>query len=59
MRENGLRISSMDMELKHGQVKDKNSNINILFLYFYILDGAKYEGQYEMGKKHGKGKFIW
>ncbi len=26
---------------------------------FVILDGAHYEGQYEEGKKHGKGKLVF
>ena len=27
--------------------------------FFYWPDGRIYEGQWLMGKKHGKGKYFW
>jgi hypothetical protein len=45
----GKMISSMVRARKHGQVG----------LFYLMLDGAHYEGQYVEGKKHGRGKLVF
>lgn len=59
MKVSGLKTNNTVMAQKHGLVRLYIKKIQFFKKINNFLDGAKYVGYYNMGRKHGKGKFLW